>query len=111
MPRVVYPNRAESRRRISLLSPNAPGEPGAISATVANRVKVALVLPTAARLNKQALGVGGTLCDDVDHAVHGVRAPHCRLRTSDHLNPVHIFEDHVLLVPIHAAKRAVVNHA
>jgi hypothetical protein len=50
----------------------------------------------------------GTLGDDVDHTVDGIGAPHGTAGSADHLDPVDIFQRHVLLIPVDAgAERAI----
>ena len=54
------------------------------------------------RFQLEALGVGGTAGDDVDHPIDGVCAPERRARPADHLNPFDGVGRHVVHDPEHA---------
>src|SRR5579885_2092672 len=49
--------------------------------------------------------------DHVDHSINGVGAPECTPWTTNHFNPVDIFQGNVLQVPENTAKRWTVNAA
>src|SRR5690606_33405036 len=52
-----------------------------------------------ARRHQQSLRVPGGFADDVDHAVHRVRAPERRARAADDFDAFDVLEHRLLLVP------------
>jgi len=60
---------------------------------------------------ESALGVGGGLRDDIDHAVHRIGAPDRRARSADDFYPLDVIDHHVLFVPEHAREETVVGAA
>ncbi len=70
-----------------------------------------LLLGAAAGRHVDALRVLGLLGDDADDAVDGIGAPQGPARAADHLDPLHVFQEHVLHVPIDAGEDRVVDGA
>src|ERR1700733_15492591 len=110
MPRIVDSKIAETFRWIGLLPPDAPGQPLAVASTVSDGVKISLILSTAAGLLQKSLRVARFLREDVNYAVYRVGAPHRRARPANDFDAFHILQHHILLIPIHSAKDAVVNY-
>ena len=64
----------------------------------------AAFLVAASRAQQGALRIFGRLGDDVDDAIHGVRAPQRRPRAADHFDPLDVFQQRVLHIPVHAGE-------
>ena len=79
-------------------------------AAVANAGKT-LLLGADAACHQQPWRVLGRPGDDVDHAIDRVGAPKRGARAANHLNPVNVFEQRVLRVPIHAGEQRRVKAA
>ena len=73
-------------------------------AAVANTGKT-LLLGAAAARHQQSSRIFGRPGDDVNHAIDRVGAPERGARAADHLNPVNVFEQRVLRVPVHAGEQ------
>ncbi len=71
-------------------------------AAIAGRT-LQLFLITRPGTEQASLGILGFFGDDVDHPVDRVGAPDGAARTTDHLDPVDVFEHGVLGIPEHAA--------
>ena len=69
----------------------------------------ALLVRAGAALEIDALGVLGVLGDDVDDAVDRIGAPDGAPGAADHLDPINVFEEHVLDFPKNAAKERVID--
>ncbi len=95
---------------IKILAVDAPEEVVAGVAAVAAGADP-FVLVAAARAHQSTLRVLGALADDVDHAVDGIGAPEGSARAADDLDPLHVLQHHVLLVPEHAGTDLVVDAA
>src|SRR6266481_8388229 len=64
-----------------------------------------LRLRSSATRHQQARGRLGFLADDVDDPIHGIGAPYCPARPTDHFNSFNVLERHVLRVPIHTPEK------
>ena len=60
---------------------------------------------------ERALGIFGALCDDVDHAIDRVGPPNHASGSSNHFDPVNVFEQRVLHFPVRACEEWRVNRA
>ena len=69
------------------------------------------LLGAGAEADQGAVGVLGLPGDDVDHAVDRVGAPHGGARSADHLDPLDVLDESVLLVPEGAAEGRRVDRA
>ena len=79
-------------------------------AAVANSGETLLFGAAAAR-QQQALGIPGRPGDDVDHSIDRVGAPERRARATDHFDPLDIFQQRVLHVPVHAGEQRRIDAA
>src|ERR1017187_6459452 len=70
-----------------------------------------LVLGSIEDTQQSALRVFGALGDDIDDTVDGVRAPERCPWPANDLNPINIFEGHILYAPIDAPEFRCVNTA
>ena len=73
-----------------------PGSENAVGAKIAESPAInsgakSLVVSAAATGDKGTLCVARAFRDDVDHAVHGVRAPHRSARAANHFDPFQVF--------------------
>src|SRR6266853_4782882 len=75
------------------------------------KVDKALIDISAAGGSEHSMGVFGILSDDVDDPIYGVRSPNGASRPPDDFNPVHIFEQRVLNLPINPGKQRRVNRS
>src|SRR5438270_12921031 len=94
-----------------------PAEPHGVSAIVKVISVCSSISNTAFVLSdiSAARGCVGTVCvlcvfsDNVDHAIDGVRSPNRAARPTNYFDPLHIFQHHVLNVPIDTGKKRSVN--
>ena len=73
--------------------------------------RTAMVDRAGAHPDQASTGFGRSLGHDVDDAVDGVGAPHRTARPADHLDAGNIVDEHVLTVPEHTGKAAIVERA
>jgi len=66
---------------------------------------------TAPRLCQRAFGVAGAAGDDVDDAVDRVGAPQGTARSANHLDALHILDEHILRFPEYAGKEGGIDAA
>src|ERR1700730_11757694 len=69
--------------------------------SVTDRADLSL-LTAAACGHQAALRVFGLLGDDIDHAVYCIAAPQRGSRPANHFDPLDVFDDRVLHIPIHS---------
>jgi hypothetical protein len=65
----------------------------------------------ATAIEETALRLPGALAQDVDHAIHRVRAPDRRARTADHFDAIHVINEDLLDIPIDSGEQRRINRA
>ena len=73
------------------------------------KIAYSLIEVAAAKVGYETGRIFCTLGDDVDHAIHGIRAPDGSSRAANHFNAIDVLKHHILRIPIHAGEKRGVN--